>query len=269
MDLKGFKFILKGLLILGFAGLIGCDVNKVREEETDPNISDPDNSAAQNVGPVEQLVTIDVLSKTNEIRDNILTFMDEATGGDDVFSGGTEKLKTRFVDDDFFQEPIQKEIDLSEAIPCDEGGSKDIIGTATFTLNADRVTGSIVGDFTIQYDNCQDTIVLSVSDGNCATTPTVDGELENTLSVTYTLSVTDDQGQQVFDDTTVDATNSAALAVSVGSSATTQTYNFTYTLASASATENLEGTVSFQNKLYDLVELEEFVAGSTTSVVCP
>lgn len=269
-----FKFKISSILCLFLLILfaMACDSNfEPSNGGSNPNVTAPDNNVAANVGPVEKLVTTDVLNKANSIRNNILSDLDELSG-DDTFSGGQELLRFRFQGsepnepDD--QSPLVGTLDLSQDINCDAGGSRDIIGSATITLNSDRVTGSIIGNYTIQYDNCQEIIVMNTSNGNCSVTPTVDGELPSAINVSFALNSDDVSGQQVNYETSVDTSSSVALDVSVGATASDQSYNFDYSLSSNTTNTNLDGTVSFESQLYDLIELEEFVADSTTSVVC-
>lgn len=259
------KFILKAVLFASLLGIgLGCDSNIEVTTTTDPNLSDPDNDVAVNAGPVANLVTGDVLGKTNGVRDSILDFLDDISG-DDANSGGTEKLRFRSLVEP--EQPLEGTVDLSEDISCDEGGSKNIIGSADFTLEANGVTGSLVGSFTIQYDNCQDIVLLTASNGTCSVTPTVDGEVANTLDVSFTLTENNDN-QQVNDNTTVEASQTTALDVAVGSTASEQTYNFSYTLSAASSATNLDGRVTFEGELFDLEDLEDFIAASSTATVC-
>lgn len=67
--MKSIRYI--SILGLILATLVACDSNVMTSDSTNPNVTDPDNDVAQNVGPVEKNVTTDVLNKSTAIRGDI------------------------------------------------------------------------------------------------------------------------------------------------------------------------------------------------------
>jgi len=246
------------LTILAMVSLLGCDSNTVVSTTTDPNISDPSNDVAVNVGPVEAQVTSDVLTKANSIRESVI---------DNIQSSETE-TGTAFIRYIIPDTGFTTTIDLGESESCDEGGSKTIIGSVTLTLDDNQSTGTVVGSYTIQYDSCQEIVLLSASDTDCSARPTIDGEIVVTYSEVYNLTE-DLQDLDVDDETDVSASTNSALSISVGSTASNQDYSFSYSLSSSSNSTGLSGTATFQSLLYSLTEVESFVGTVSSSVLCP
>lgn len=257
------------LLIVLLSG-VACDSNKLSTSggaggPTDPNLSDVDNDVAANVGPVEVLVTEHVLAKSNQIRSEIQTVVASEFGG----GPGSGTPNNLILTDNDNQNAASASIDLAESIECDSGGSRDIIGSATYSVNAARSSGTITGTFTILYDNCEDIALLDVSDISCAVTPAMNGELPVTISSTFAITNSDQSGQSVTDTTSVAADTVVDLSVTVDNTDSDQAYHFTYSLSSLSTSDNLNGTVSFDNRLFDIGDIEEFVGSSLSAAVCP
>lgn len=266
-QLKSNTFILA--LLMCAMLLMACDNNLVVPgggETTNPNVSDPNNDVAVNVGPVQALVTQHVLDKANSIRGDIEDFITEEFGIDD--DDGGFGLLIKFVDGGA-ENPVSSTIEFTESITCTSGGSRGIIGSATIILNEDGVSGTISGSFIIQYDSCKQAALLTTSDGFCSSTPTITGEVNSTISIDYTLSASDNEGEDTQDVTVVSTTNILGLDVTVDNSTSEQTYNFSYNLSTFSSDETVSGTVDYDAVLFDLNEVESFVAQSTSTVVCP
>jgi len=251
------KFVVVCLLL----GIFACDNNKKAPGGgPNPDLSDPTDDVATNVGPVEQLVTTDVLEKTNAIRANVPNYIEDLVGGNNE---GLARILYVENGDSLFGD-----IDFGESIDCDVSGSKDIIGSAVIELFGDRISGTISGDFTIQYDNCEDIILMDTSDGTCAVNVNATGELTNTIGLSFVLG--QDFGTQTVEDiVSINSSTFAPLNAVINTVASDQIYNFSYELLSNTTNTNLNGTVEYKLDLYDLIELEDFVASSTSSVVCP
>lgn len=240
-------------------GFSACDSNTIVSTTTDPNLSDPNNDVATNVGPVEKTVTADVLNKANEIRNSIL----DEIAGEDTETGTVFLLYS--VDE---EQGFETDIDVGEETACDEGGTRTIIGSVTLTLDDNQSTGTVLGSYTIQYQACQEIVLLTGSDGTCSAHATIDGEVSVTISTTYSLTQSR-QTPELSESSDVGASTATALDIAVGATASTQTYSFTYDLSTSSSSTNLDGTVSYNNLLYNLLEVETFVEGVGTAVLCP
>ncbi|MBF0104058.1 MAG: hypothetical protein HQM16_01915 [Deltaproteobacteria bacterium] len=247
-------------------GLLNCDSNALAPDDgTNPSASDPTTTVATNVGPVANLVTTDVLNKANAIRGDIEDYLAEATGSDDDDPSFMDTIK---FSNDFNQNEISITVDLAESNNCDSGGTKNIIGSATFVLDASQTSGSLTGSFTIQYNNCQDIILMQTSNGNCTITPTVTGELATTISLDYILGSNNFDTNDLTDTTEVSSSNSVALAVSVGATASEQTFSFSYELSTSYSSDNFSGTAGYSGLAYDLSALEDFIQDESTTAIC-
>lgn len=262
--------IIKLLLTLSLGlAIVACDSNRIAAggggdgtSATDPSLTAPNNDVAVNVGPVEQLVATDVLTQANTIRDNTIDDVNTITGGytssggylvSSHYEAGTTSTGT---------------FSINDTQDCTDGGHKTISGSYTMEYNSSEVTGTVVGTYTITYAGCLDAQLMETSDGTCVSTPSVDGEVVTTVSSTFSLT-SYEQEQAINDEMEVASQTNSDLSVSVGSTATTQGYTFDYTLLSNTTDTGLSGTVSYADDLYSFSELEDYVAASTESVVCP
>ena len=261
------KNFLRQFCFLTFVLLLSsCDSNQVfTGGPTNPSVNSPDNDVAVNVLPVQSTVVVDTLAKANEIRNNIEFFVDELSG---VESSGGQKLTTPLVVDDDFDD-VTTTLDFAQSIACDTAGTKNIIGSATLTYNREQSSGTIVGSFTQQYSNCQELALLTASNGNCSASATLVGEVTSTISIDFNLSAQDLAGETVIDFADVDTTTTSPLDISVGSKSSTQTYNYSMDLSTNNSSTNLIGTVSYQNFLYLLSDVETFGASTSTTSLCP
>ncbi|MFH1358120.1 MAG: hypothetical protein ABII18_13430 [bacterium] len=221
-------------------------------------------AAAEAVGPVEQLVTTDVLNYVNDIRGNIQDYIETLGGVDD--SGVNVLVKSKNIINDDVEQTMTIDIDESEA--CDTSGTKNIIGAPTFTLNGDQTTGSVVGTLILQYNDCEDIIVLQTSGGNCSVSPVVDGQITITLNIEYILTG-DVFGDTAIDDLTgVTAATGAELDVLLDGADADQLYSFTYSLNSNSSNTNLSGLVTYSGSAYDVDDIESYVSDTATTTIC-
>ncbi|EKD51857.1 MAG: hypothetical protein ACD_62C00170G0031 [uncultured bacterium] len=264
MSICSKKVFILCLVVLFSFLFVNCDSNSVNNDDVNPNVSAVTDDVATNVGPVDLLVSTDVLAKVNTIRGKLEDYIAEVTGSYDepgaynqvkfsINPGGDEQSVT---------------IDLSEDIDCTTAGTKNIIGSATFTLGASQNSGTLVGSFVIQYSSCQDIIVLETESGTCAITPTVTGELQTDINLEYVLGGNDVSGQGISDTTEVSSGTSVALDVSVGSTAADQSYSFTYYLSTSLSSDGLDGIVSYSGNSYDMGDVESYIENSATTAVC-
>lgn len=257
----GHVFLL-ALLILAVA----CDSNRpaVNSGSSGSSLNDPDNDVAVNVGPAQDLVTQHVLDKANRLRNNINDQVSDSFG---IEFGPGERNLVYLTDAN--QEPQTDNFSLSEDINCAGGGSRDIIGTAVITLNADGVTGTITGTYVIQYSGCVETSFMSSATGFCSSSPNIDGEVSSTFTIDYNLSNNNTNDQVVGDTTTVNTSNAAGIDVTVDNTTSDQTYNFSYRIDSNVTGNGLNGTVEFENELYSITEVDSFTEQVSASILCP
>lgn len=249
------------LLILVFT-LGACDSSSLDDTTTpDSDLTPPTTDAVATIGPVSSLVTTDVINELNDIAASIDEYIEDAsdTGG----GSATENLiKMASGDSSSFETTITIN---HGTVNCDEGGSRLFFGTLDLISNGNE-GGSADGTLTFQYSNCIDIALLETSNGLCAVTTTINGTITTTVDLTY--------GElDPFDDTDVnieaDSASSAPLDISIGSTASEQDYSFSHTIFASSTDDNLEGTVAMDDEVYDIVEIQDFIADTTASELCP
>lgn len=232
---------------------------------TASNGSNTDVSAtvATNTAAVNEIVTTDTLDELFVILNGIENDIDTNTGTD-VGDRLTARL-TAYADasdtNDLFT------VTLSDEEDCTQGGTKTLTGQLDYNNDSSGSSGTIEGSFTISYADCQDTITLSPADQDCGATPTINGDMETVIDVSYGSLDTFETG--TFDYFLSSETNSAGgLEITVGATASDQTYSYTYTLSDNTTDTDLSGTVEFDGQSYSVTEVSDFISSSTSAVVC-
>lgn len=232
---------------------------------TDPNITSITSNVATNTGGPAQVVTDDVLEFSNTIRGNVGDYVSEVVDNSPGAGGGELAIVDLAISTD---QPIVETIDISTGEEsCDEGGTKTITGSVVVTVDSIRTTGTVAGSFDIEYDGCLDLAFVSYATGSCFTSSSLTGTVSTTIDIDYrTVSF---QGQsEIRDETVTDTTSPSAFSVNVGSTNSSQTYEFEYDLSSLTS-PSLSGTLSFNSSLYNITDLNNFLGNTTESVACP
>ncbi len=253
------------ILLILLAVFSACDSNVDVDDDTgtgSTSLSEPTNEVAVNTAPVAQVLADDVLNVGQDVRDNISDYVDEMTGVSDGNTTGSNFL--RFVQ----TSAITEEFPISDSIDCDGGGSREVSGEIQVTLNEDQVSGSMIGTFTISYDNCIETVLLTSDEGACASQPTIAGDLPGSIDSEFDLS-SYQESENIVDTTLVEASSDVAMDISVAATASEQFYAIDYTLLSSSGNTGFEGTVAYEGDVYDLSEIEDFIATLSSDVACP
>ena len=260
---ENHRFLLK-LLVLVFAVFVltNCDSNSDAGGGGTAT-TDPTADVATNVGPVEDLVATDVLTKSNAILDAFDDYLEELDGAED----DPGLLLTKSLVDEEDEAQILA-LDFAEDIDCDTAGTKNIIGSGTFTLDGNGITGTLIGTFTIQYSSCEDIRALTTTNGACSITPSVTGEVAVTVNTTFTIINSDTNPYSAEDYTTITAANTVALDITVGTTDADQLYSFTYTLSTSLSSDNLNGLVTYAGSTYDMEEIETYISGTATTAIC-
>lgn len=264
--LKNFTILRKVLVITCVFIAFGCD-NNFQIDPNDggnPSLTDPDNTVVTNVGPVREIVVTDAFDKSDEIVGNLNDYISEF--GQDLGGIGGEALRKSFVLED---QSKTREFDISETITCATSGTKSIVGNITVVLNQVTASGTLSGSWVTQYSNCVDVVLLSSADGNCLAEASIDGEIDATIDMSFTLRTFDASQFNNYSTDVSLTTSSIPLDVAVGSTASTQNYTFNYVNNSLSEDDELAGTISFQNDLYDINDIVTAREASDSSVVCP
>jgi hypothetical protein len=257
--------ILKHILILCLAvTFCACDTNDDAGGGGGGSGATVTAAVAEEVGPVEQLVTTDVLNAVNEIRESIQSYLEDLDGEGD--SGVNILIKPQRVIEDGTEQTMT--IDIDESENCDTSGTKSHIGAPTFILDADQNSGSISGTLILQYSDCEDIIVMQTTDGNCSISPVVDGQITITLSLNYNLTASAFDDNDTFDETSVTAATSTELDVLIDGADADQLYSFTYSLNSNSSNTNLNGLVTYSGSAYDVTDIESYISETATTTIC-
>lgn len=248
------------ILFISVLFLFNCsDVNKT--PDSGAVTADISNDVITNVGAVTEIVTTDVLDELTTILGGIADDVSDQSGidvGSKLMAEGSNAT-------DYFQ------VAIAGTESCTEGGTKTISGTLDYVHENSLDSGSISGSFTTTYADCQDTVVLSPSDQDCGTTPSVNGDLQTVFSVSYAFTSGKDSS---FTDSlssyylTSETNSDGNLAVAVASAATEQTFSFDYTLSGNSTSTNLSGTVRIGGQSYSVTDVSDFISSSTSSIVC-
>lgn len=242
-----------------------CDSNVDVDDGTgtgSTSLSEPTSDVAVNTAPVAEVLAGDVLNVGQDVRDNIRDYVEEMTGTSDGNTTGSNFL--RFAQNS----ALTEEFPISDSIDCDGGGSREISGEIQVTLNEDQVSGSMIGTFTISYDNCIETVLLTSDEGTCASQPTIAGDMPGSIDSEFDLSDFQ-ESENIVDTTLVEANSDVAMEVSVASTASEQFYSIEYALLSTSGSTGFEGTVAYEGDVYDLSEIEDFIATLSSDEACP
>lgn len=259
MQKSGLQKILPLVLILSLGA---CDSSSLDTTTPDSDLTPPTATVAATIGPVSSLVTTDVINELDDIAASIDEYIEEAsnTGG----NGPTENLRNAISGED---SSIETTITIDHGtVNCDAGGDRQFFGTLDLISNGSTEGGSAGGTLTFQYNNCIDIALLETSSGLCSITTTINGTITTTVDLTY--------GQlDPFDDTDVnieaDSASSAPLDIAIDSTASEQAYSFSHAISASSTDDNLDGTVTMDNEVYDIVEIQDFIESTTASVLCP
>lgn len=252
----------KILLLLFVVTLGACDSSSLDTTAPDSDLTPPTTDAAATIGPVSTLVTTDVINELDDIAASIDEYVEDAsdTGG----GSPTENLVNAVSGED---SPIETTITINHGtVACDEGGNRQFFGTLDLISNGSTEGGSAGGTLTFEYNDCIDIALLETSAGLCSVTTTINGTITTTVDLTY--------GElDPFDDTDVsieaDSVSQAPLDISIASTASEQAYNFSHAISASSTDNNLDGTVTMADEVYDIVEIQDFIASTTASTLCP
>jgi hypothetical protein len=256
------SWFLKILMLVGVLIFSACDSSSLDTTTPDSDLTPPTTDATATLGPVTTLVTTDVLNELNDIADSIDEYVEEAT---DTGGGGPTENLVRTVSGE--DSAIETTITIDHGtVDCDEGGNRQFFGTLDLVSNGSSEGGSAGGTLTFQYNNCIDIALLETSDGLCSMTTAINGTITTTVDLTY--------GElDPFDDTdvniTADSASSAPLDITIASTASEQAYSFSHAISASSTNDNLDGTVTMDNEVYDIVEILDFIESTTASVLCP
>ena len=273
---KTISLMLASLFIFTF--FIACDSNKTAEDEPDDDgYADVFGSVITNVGPVEKVVTADVLNILQETDRLLYWYSLKARGqeGSDC-EKSADCTKAKFDGGclvDSSDDSFSCNLDLSVYdADCGGSGSKSVSSNLTLMLDEGGQTGHFLGSFSIEYStDCQVEPTMTVADGaTCQATAAVDGSITTTVS-TFTFSAVEPDSEDF--DTIIKATadnTDGAFAVAVGSVSSSQGFSFSYDMSyQTGSTTGLDGYVTFGETDFGVSALETAVGATTISVACP
>lgn len=253
------KQVLQSLFFVWLAVLLVQCADVTTTTVDDGTTSDVSDDVATNTAAVNEIVTTDTLDELFVILNGIEGDINDSTGTD------VGDRLTAYVDgsdtNDLFT------VELSDEEDCVEGGTKTLEGQLDYNNDPSSNTGTIEGSFTINYSDCQDTVTLSPEDQDCGATPTINGEMSTTIDVSYGNLDTFETGNfDYFLESDTDS--SGALEITVGATASDQTYSYVYELSDNTTDTGLVGTVEFDGQSYSVTEVSDFISSSTSEVVC-
>lgn len=264
MNLTRF-FILSLLSLLLTQCRAASTTSTALDSSTDPNISGITNTVATNAGSTALILESDILFYTNNIRDNLDSTVDDVTSLGGQSAGGGE---LSVIDFSLRTSPYVETIDISYGTEtCDAGGTKTMTGTAVMTVNQDVTAGTLVGSFDVVYDGCLDNALVTYRNGTCLVEPSITGTISTTINIDF--RYVSFQGLlEVRDETVTDTTTTSAFSINVGSTNSSQSYDFNYDVSSIT-NPTVTGSFSYNTALYSISDLETFLGNAAESVACP
>lgn len=253
--------VLQSVFFLFFA-LVFVQCADVTPDTTDDGTTtDVSDDVATNTAAVNEIVLDDTLDELFVVLNEIDDDLDVSTGSD------VGDRLTAYASDGGSDTTDVFTVELSDSEGCVEGGTKTIEGQLDYINDPSSNSGTIAGSFTISYSDCQETVTLSPEDQDCGTTPTINGDMESNFDISYGFINSNDSEE--LDYFLESETNSAgALDITVGATASDQTYSYTHELSDNTTDTNLTGTVEFDGQSYSVTEVSDFISSSTSDVVC-
>ncbi len=261
---KGYAKIMNTKLgILGLLALmtISCSEGFSDVEEFDARLTTPTADVVKNVNPPAGIIVSNVETFATEQRENIL----------DYINGDTTDERRSTLIKHVVNENNETEISVDEWISsfngtlseCNFGGSRSVTGSADIVLDANRSSGTLIGEFAIVYDNCQEQSTFSASDETCSVVPTINGTLAGTITSSFAIS------NEFVTDVTSISIDSDPLNITVIQTATEQSYSIEYEFDSNSNDDGFVGEVNFNSSQYDIPTVEQFASTFTAAQACP
>lgn len=233
----------------------------------DPSLSTATADVVRNVGAPNQMILNDHSGFVKGLAEDMAKLIEDSFGTDP--GAGSKKLvrsAIRSLNDDTTHD-LSETVTVDETEDCTGGGTVQFIGSFDLTASSTSSSGSLSGDYSIIYTNCEEAILLQVTDSPCSVNTELSGTLNNSLSINfYDLDPYSINRQEIRD--SVESNGPVEFVLNSGS-AQNLSYDFDFFSITQSTTDSYTGSLTFAGLDYSVTNVRDFIGTATASSVCP
>lgn len=235
----------------------------------DPSLSSPTASVVANVGSTNLMVLNNESSFLDGLSEDMADLIQDNLGIDTGGSASnrlTRSLSRHAISDNNTRD-FSAAVPIDETSSCTGGGTKQFIGEFVLTANRISSSGTLSGDYSVIYNNCEEEVLFVAADSNCSVTTEVTGTFNNSLNIAF-YDLDPYSLNRIETRDTVVSNGPIEFVVESGS---TQTVTYSYSLFShtQSSTDSYTGSLTFGGLQYDVTDIRDFIEDAPAASICP